>query len=63
MTTKPGRVFTYNGELPSIKSHDPLIPWSSDFDFLYTICRFKTQTPKLSLTLSPNSFALVFSTL
>ena len=33
MTTRPGRVVTCNEELPSIKSHDPLITWSSDFDF------------------------------
>ena len=51
MATKPGKVVTYNGELPSIKSHDPLIMWSSDFDFSYTIYRFKMQTSKLS----PNS--------
>ena len=48
MATKPGRVVTYNEELLSIKSHDPLIRWSSNFDFSYTICRFKTQTPKSS---------------
>ena len=31
MTTKPGRVVTYSEELPSIKSHDTLITWFSDF--------------------------------
>ena len=36
MDTKLGRVVTYNEELPSILSHDPLITWSSDFDFSYT---------------------------
>ena len=35
MTTKPGRVVTFNEGLPSILSHDPLITWSSDFDFSY----------------------------
>ena len=50
MATKPGKVVAYNKELPSVKSHDPLITWSSDFDFSYTICRFRTQTPKLSPT-------------
>ena len=50
MATKPGRVVTQNEELSSIKSHDPLITWSSDFDVSYTICRFRTQTPKLSST-------------
>ena len=34
MATKPGWVVTYNEELPSIKSHHPLITWSCDFDFL-----------------------------
>ena len=29
--TKPGRVVTYNEELPSIKSQDPLIIWSCKF--------------------------------
>ena len=28
--------------------NDPLITWSSDFDFPYTICRFRTQTPNSS---------------
>ena len=28
MATKPGRVVTYNEELPHIKSEDPLIRWS-----------------------------------
>ena len=28
MTTKPGRVVTYNEELPSIKLQDPLTTWS-----------------------------------
>ena len=27
--TKPGRVVTYNDELPSIKLEEPLITWSS----------------------------------
>ena len=48
MAAKPGRVVTYNEELPSIKSHDPLITWPKDFDFSYSICRFRTQTPKSS---------------
>ena len=46
MSTKPGRVVTCNEELPSIKSHEPLITWSSNFDFSYTVCSFRTQTPK-----------------
>ena len=50
MATKSGRVVTYNDELPSINSHDPLITWSSDFDFSCTICRFSTQTPMSSPT-------------
>ena len=33
MATKPGRVVTYN-EFLSIKSHDPLITWSSDLSSL-----------------------------
>ena len=32
MATKPGKVVTYNEDLPPIKSHDPLITWSSDFN-------------------------------
>lgn len=28
MTTKPGRLVTYNKELPSIKSKDSMIKWS-----------------------------------
>ena len=36
-TPKPGRVVADIEELPSIKSHDPLITWSSDFDFF---CHF-----------------------
>ena len=43
------KVAKYNEELPSINSHDPLITWSSDFDFSYTICRFRTQMHKSSL--------------
>ena len=50
MATKPGKVATYNEELPSRKSYDPLNTWSSDFDFSDTICRYRTQTPKSSLT-------------
>ena len=50
MATKPGRVVTYNEELPPIKSHDLLIMWSSGFDFSCAICRFRTQTPKSSLS-------------
>ena len=50
MITKSGRVVAYNEELPSIKSHDPLITWSSDFDFSHTICGFKTKMPKSSPT-------------
>ena len=30
--------------------HDPLIMWSSNFDFYNTSCRFKTQVSKLSPT-------------
>ena len=33
MTAKPGKEVTYNEELRSIKSHDPLITMFSDFDF------------------------------
>ena len=33
MATKPGVVVTYNEELPSIKSHDPLNTYSSNFHF------------------------------
>ena len=59
MPTKPGRVVTYNEELPYIKPHDPLITWSSGFDFSYTICGFRPQTPKLSPTsCSPSSSSL-----
>ena len=50
MTTKPGRVVAYNEELSSIKSHYPLITWSSDFDFSHTICRFRAKTLKSSPT-------------
>ena len=34
MANKLGSLVTYNEELPSIKSHDPLITWSLGFDFL-----------------------------
>ena len=34
MATKSISVVACNEELPFIKSHDPLITWSSDFDFL-----------------------------
>ena len=52
MATKPGRVAANNKELPSI-SHISLSSGSlvSDFDFCYTICRFRTQTSKLPPTL------------
>ena len=50
MATKPGRLVTYNEELPSIKLYDPLITWFSDFDFSYSIGGFRTQTPKSSPT-------------
>ena len=55
MATKPGKVVIHNEELPSIKSHDFLIKWfsnsrSSGLDFSCTICRFRTQMPKLSPT-------------
>ena len=50
MTTRPGRVVAYNEELPSIKSHYPLITWSSDFDFSHTICRLRAKTLKSSPT-------------
>ena len=48
MATKPSRVVTYSEELPSIKCYEPSITWSSDFDFSYKICRFRTQTAKTS---------------
>ena len=48
MAAKHGRMVTCNEELPSINSHDALITWSSNFNFSYTIYRFKTQAPKLS---------------
>ena len=47
MTTKPVRVIIYNEELPFQKVK---WPWSSNFDFVYIICRVKTKTPKLSPT-------------
>ena len=50
MATKPDRVVIYNEELSSIKSHDSLIMWSSDFDFSYPICRFRMQIPNSSPT-------------
>ena len=34
MVTKPSRVVIYKEELPSIKSHDPLIMWTCDSDIL-----------------------------
>ena len=37
MTTKLIKAVTYNEEFPSIRSHDPLITWSVDFYFSYTI--------------------------
>ena len=49
MAIKPDKVLTHNEELPSIKSHERLLTLSYDFDF-YTICRFKTQTPKMPPT-------------
>ena len=45
MATKPGTVVTYNEELPSKNSHDPLITWFSDFDFSYKICKCSTSSP------------------
>ena len=44
MATKPGSVVAYNEELPSIKSQDPLITWSTNLNFSYAIARFITQT-------------------
>ena len=41
MATKPLKVVTYNEELLSKKSHDPLITWYSNFDLFYTIYSFK----------------------
>ena len=41
MVTKPSRVVTNNEETSGIKSHNPLMMWSSDFDSTYTICRFR----------------------
>ena len=50
MATRPGKVVTYNEEFSSIKSNeqcpmsnDPLIKWSSGFDFSYKICRCATS--------------------
>ena len=37
MAPKPESVVTNNEELLSIMSHNPLISWSSDFDFLYDL--------------------------
>ena len=54
---KPGRVVTHDEELPYIKSHDPLITWSNDLDFSYTIGRFRTQMPKSS----PTSFLIWYT--
>ena len=46
MTTKHSRVMAYNGELRTIKSHDPVITWSFDVTWqikilspLYLHCR------------------------
>ena len=50
MATKPGRVVIYNKELPSIKSHNTLSTWPYDFDFSYTLCKFRTLTPNSSPT-------------
>ena len=58
MATKPDSVTNYNEELPSIKSTDPLIMSSFDFDFSYTICRLRMQMSKSSPT-SCFFFALV----
>ena len=46
MATKSISVVACNEELPFIKSHDPLITWSSDFDFFHRICRVRMQTFK-----------------
>ena len=47
-TTRVGRLVACIKELPSIKSHDPLIMWSCDFDFSYTICRLTVERKHLS---------------
>ena len=47
--TKQDRVVTYNEELPSIKSEDPLITWS---------CKFMSQI-KYVLFLLPQGFWLL----
>ena len=49
MSIKPGRMVTYNEDLPFIKYGDLLMRLSSDFDFFYNIGRLRTQTPKSSL--------------
>ena len=49
MSIKPGRMVTYNEDLPFIKYGDFLMRLSSDFDFFYNIGRLRTQTPKSSL--------------
>ena len=50
MATKHGKGVTCNVVFPSVTLHDPLIKGSGDLDFFYMICKFKTQTPKLSPT-------------
>ena len=42
MVNKPSRMVTYNEELPSIKSHDPLITWDCDFNFSY-VCVYNAN--------------------
>ena len=50
IVTRFVRVVTFYKKLPPLKSIDPLITWSCDFDLTYTICRFRTQTPNSSPT-------------
>ena len=73
MATRHGKVVTYYKKLKSIKLHTlwtrgyvrscdfTFITWSSDFDFSYTISRFKTQTPKSSPTSCSTSITIISS--
>ena len=58
-----GRAVTCSEEFPSVKSHDPLITWYSDFGFSYAISRFRKQTPNflLRLLVKHNALELPFS--
>ena len=48
MATKPGRMVTYNKELPSIKARPFYLV--GEFNFSYRIYKVRTQTPKSSVT-------------